>query len=307
MGVILNKMSQKVVVPVAQRRAFVISCGSSEHISAHNVVSADGRALPPMIIFKGCFPGGPYNANGPINCLYATSDSGFMNGDLYLQWFTKHFLKYAPPERPILLLQDGHSSHVTPALIDAAKANNVILFCLPPHTTHCLQPLDVAVYRGLKAHFSRLLSNARLLKNNVWITKKNVSGIYKLAFQETFIMRTICEGFRKCGIFPFNPNAIDMSLLNPSQIVPGAADLQTDRTITGGEALAINEPGPAIADQPDRDIPDLPQQVGEEDISSGEATVADLPADGVARPCPPVMALNALESALTANQIEHFD
>jgi hypothetical protein len=58
LGIVLNKMSQKVVVPVAQRRAFVVSCGSSDHISAHNVVSADGGWLPPMIIFKGSFPGG---------------------------------------------------------------------------------------------------------------------------------------------------------------------------------------------------------------------------------------------------------
>ena len=88
-------------------------------------------------------------------------------------------------------------------------------------------------------------------------------------------MKTICKGFRKCGIFPVSPSGIDISLLNTSQLVPGASDLQTDRTNTGGEALAIDEPGPTIAKQPDRVIPGLPQEVGEES------------------PCPPVMALNA--------------
>ena len=40
---------------------------------------------------------------------------------------------------------DAHASNLSIGLIDKAIENNVILLCLPPHTTHMLQPLDVAV------------------------------------------------------------------------------------------------------------------------------------------------------------------
>lgn len=32
---------------------------------------------------------------------------------------------------------------------------DIVFFCLPPHTTHALQPLDVAVFKSLKGHFSK--------------------------------------------------------------------------------------------------------------------------------------------------------
>ena len=57
----------------------------------------------------------------------------------------------------VLLLIDGHKSHLTLECIDLARKNQVILLCVPPHTTHALQPLDVAVFKALKAYFSQAL------------------------------------------------------------------------------------------------------------------------------------------------------
>lgn len=70
--------------------------------------------------------------------MYGLSDSGWMDGELYDQWFRHHFLAHAPPARPLLLLLDGHSSQ--PSLI---SREGVIIFCLPPHSTHFTQPLSV--------------------------------------------------------------------------------------------------------------------------------------------------------------------
>lgn len=41
---------------------------------------------------------------------------------------------------------DGHASHETDEMIEAAFAARVILLRLPPHTTHKLQPMDVGVF-----------------------------------------------------------------------------------------------------------------------------------------------------------------
>jgi hypothetical protein len=82
-----------------------------------------------------------------------------MDGELFLLWFTKVFLPNSPADKPRLLIMDNHESHLTLALVDQAKANNVELFCLPPHTTHIYQPLDVGMFRPLKAQFAKTATN----------------------------------------------------------------------------------------------------------------------------------------------------
>jgi len=57
--------------------------------------------------------------------LYGMSPNGWMDQEL---WFPVS-------ECPLLLILDGHSSHYTLELIKAAAAENMIIFCLPLHTT----------------------------------------------------------------------------------------------------------------------------------------------------------------------------
>lgn len=158
----LNKSTQKVVVPIRQKHAHSLAVATSEHISVHCCVNAAGSAIPPMVIFSGSLPGGPYHKNGPINALYSASESGFMNKHMYFEWFEKCFLKHCVPERPVLLIQDGASSHVSVPLLKSAIANDVILLSLPPKTTHILQPLDVAVYRKMKIETAKVMSQVLL-------------------------------------------------------------------------------------------------------------------------------------------------
>lgn len=51
--------------------------------------------------------------------------------ELFLDYYF-FFLSYAPPIRPLLIM-DGHSSHFCPEVITAAAAEKVILCALPPH------------------------------------------------------------------------------------------------------------------------------------------------------------------------------
>ena len=60
-----------------------------------------------------------------------------------------------PPARPVLLIEDGHASHISIELIELARANDIYLLCLPAHTTHILQPLDTGVFKSFKTCFSK--------------------------------------------------------------------------------------------------------------------------------------------------------
>ena len=48
--------------------------------------------------------------------------------------------------RRVVLIEDGHASHITIEVIELAKKNDVHLLCLPSHTSHILQPLDIGVF-----------------------------------------------------------------------------------------------------------------------------------------------------------------
>jgi hypothetical protein len=63
-------------------------------------------------------------------------------------WF-RYFLNSIPTMWPVLLIEDEHALHITVEIIDLAKVNDVHLLCLPSHTTHVLQPLDIGVIQVL--------------------------------------------------------------------------------------------------------------------------------------------------------------
>jgi hypothetical protein len=100
-----------------------------------------------MIIFSKSLPGGPY---------HRISERGFMDQRLYKQWFDKTFIPHAVTERPLLLIQDGATYHMSGPLIRSAIANDVIMLSLSSKTTHITQPLDVSVFRKIKIKTSNL-------------------------------------------------------------------------------------------------------------------------------------------------------
>ena len=75
---------------------------------------------------KGEFPG----------TKYGLSDKGWINTELFEAWLSELFLQYAVSALPLLLLLDGHTTHYQPQTVRLAKEHDVLMLCLPPHTTH---------------------------------------------------------------------------------------------------------------------------------------------------------------------------
>ena len=252
----LNKSTQKVVVPKRMRTAHSRQVAPTDHISILCCVSAAGRAMPPFIIFKGSFPGGHYTTGGPPDALYGKQDSGFMDSELFLKWFNQLFMKHADPqpEKPVLLLVDGHSSHCSMEIIEAAKEKNVTLLALAPHTTHLTQVLDVSVYKPFKNAIARQMKAGQSLRGDLWVPKTRVPSMLKIPLEEALTEDNIKNGFRKCGIHPFNPNAIDVSQLFRNQLLP---DENIDLSIH-----PLEEP-PAPLEEPIAPVEELPTPLEE--------------------------------------------
>ena len=230
----LNIMCEKVIARKNTKHVYSQSRGTSDHITLLCCASAAGIALPPMIIYSKSFPGGNYRFDGPDDALYARSESGWIDGELFLSWMKKIFIRYCGTERPVILFVDGHASHISLDVIDLARENDIVLFCLPPHTTHALQPLDVSVFKSLKSHFSKAVQAVFFAKKDFIVSKREFARVVKVPFERAFSISNIKAGFAKCGIFPYNPNAIDRSKIAPS--------LSHSSSSTDESTLALDSP-----------------------------------------------------------------
>jgi len=135
-GVTVVFKPNKVVAELGKRNVYAMS--AAERGKTHTVlscVSASGFVLPPMMVYprKTCVPDKLKEGAIP-NTLFGNSESGWINSQLFLEWFA-FFIKNIPPARPVLLVQDGHSSHISIELVEMARANDVTL-CVCQCTPH---------------------------------------------------------------------------------------------------------------------------------------------------------------------------
>lgn len=97
--------------------------------------------------FYGCLPHRSFEGCVSENWRYGSSESVYIDTELFENWFDKEFIPFCGTRRPALLTIDNHDSHISIDLIEKAKANSIHIIELPPHTNHLLQPLDVAILK----------------------------------------------------------------------------------------------------------------------------------------------------------------
>ena len=197
-----------------------ITSGDKAQLTVLACVSASGYSMPPMVIFdrKRLKPD---HCNGEIpGSVYGLSSNGWIDSELFEVWFTKHFLTHIPAVRPVLLLLDGHSSHYQLPLIQRAAKENVIIFCLPPHTTHLLQPLDKTCFSPLKGYWNEECQKYISRNPGRVINRFNFSEIFARAWKKAMVPSTISSGFHSTGIYPFSRKAISVIDENAVNEIP---------------------------------------------------------------------------------------
>ena len=211
-GIPLDHRPPKVVTRKGQKKVRSRTTGNKSQITVIGCVNAAGSHIPPFVIFDAKNLNHDWTDGEVPGTTYGTSQKGWVDTELFKVWLTDHFLQFAVSARPLLLLLDGHSSHFQPELIHYAKDHDIIVFCLPPHTTHESQPLDASVFRSLKQHWQEVAHSYMESNPGKLITKYNFSPLLNQAWSKTMTPSTICSGFRRCGVYPFNPKAIDCQL-----------------------------------------------------------------------------------------------
>ena len=121
--------------------------------------NALGNHVPPYYVFPGKRWNDDFMEGAAVGSDGEMSTKGWSNSAVFNNYLTQHFAKYAgitdkQGDQRTLVLYDGHKSHAQLTLTDWAKKHNVILFVLPPHSSHLTQPLDVGVFGPFKCMYN---------------------------------------------------------------------------------------------------------------------------------------------------------
>lgn len=102
--------------------------------------------------------------------------------------------------RPLLLIIDGHASHMSVKIINLLQINQIICLILPSHTTHALQPLDVVVFNCVKNDWTKLVKN-HLRDGNKSIKNSDFPRLMKKLFVDkaAFSPTRIVSSFARAG------------------------------------------------------------------------------------------------------------
>ncbi|CAL4169105.1 unnamed protein product, partial [Meganyctiphanes norvegica] len=135
-----------------------------------------------------------------------------------------------------LLMYDGHNSHLTYDTVKCAMDNDITILCLPPNTSHALQPLDVGVFKTVKSTYARVCEE-------YFKSSRRVKAISKEQFPKVFkkVWDQLDEalpkaGFKAAGLLPFNPHAVD------DQIILGAKAVRSGTPPPGSPTRAGRRP-----------------------------------------------------------------
>ena len=135
------------VVTASERRTQPIGIqqGDREWVTFIAGVNAMGWAISPYLIFKAKNHDASWYHDLNPRWRIGVSENGWTTNELGLLWL-QHFIEEIKERRVgshVLLIIDGHESHKSLAFQDLCEENKIITVCMPPHSSHILQPFDV--------------------------------------------------------------------------------------------------------------------------------------------------------------------
>jgi hypothetical protein len=224
-GFLMGIISTAMVVTSSERRGRAKSKqpGNREWATVIQGINATGWAVPPFIIVQGKYHLSSWYENSPLpkDWAIATSENGWTTNERGLEWI-QHFDKHTRARTAgvyRLLILDGHDSHHSTDFEVYCKENNIITLCMPPHSSHILQPADIGCFSPLKVAYGKQIEEM-MRAGITHITKEDFFPAFFAAYQAAITRENIQGGFRGAGLVPFDPEKVisqlDIRLKTPT-------------------------------------------------------------------------------------------
>ena len=222
----------KVIAARGVQKVYVRTPADSQHVTMVCAVNAAGEYGAVGLILSGARPPpqfmGTMEAMGLNEWAVGCGKKGFVTTETFFDWL-KLFCeeldnKYRKENRgeEHLLILDQCSCHASLRILEYAEAHHVLLYGLPPHTTHYTQPADVGIFGPLKAHFWNAETDLMVQRDREFrrrlkswsaeagkppirreISIADLPILMATAIRETMTRQTITSAFRKTGIYPY--------------------------------------------------------------------------------------------------------
>lgn len=224
-GFLMGILGTTTVVTSSDRttKPKLIQPGNREWVTVIQGINSQGWAVPPFIVFKGKWHLASWYEKEyfPDDWRIAVSENGWTTNEVTLEWL-KHFEKFTRLKTVgtyRLLVLDGHESHHSAAFEEYCRTNNILTLCMPAHSSHLLQPLDVGCFGPLKKAYSRQIEN--LVRTRItYVSKESFIPAFVEAFKATMTKENIQGGFRGAGLVPYDPKVVisqlDIKLFTPT-------------------------------------------------------------------------------------------
>jgi hypothetical protein len=228
-GFMMGMITASMVVTRADRRgkAKSVQPGNREWATVIECINVNGWCIPPFVIVQAAYHLASWTTESgfPPSWVIAPTQNGWTDNKTGLEWI-QHFNKHTKPKREAdyrMLILDGHESHMSAEFNQYCKDNKIIPISMPPHSSHLVQPLDVALFRPLKHAYGGEISNFIRASIN-HITKSEFFIAFKAAHNKTFTGDNIKAAFRGAGIVPWDPDSVisklDVRIRTPVPSVP---------------------------------------------------------------------------------------
>jgi len=226
-GLTVVHKPQKVLAKKGDKQVGRITSGEKgETITIICAMNATGTYLPPTMIFKRKRMTQLLLKGSPPGTVGEVSDNGWVTSDLFLKWLD-HFIAFTKPtkEQKVILLVDGHVSHKSLAVVEKARESGVVIICLPPHTTHRIQPLDRCFFGPLKTRYNSECDKFMTSHPGQRITTYDVAELFSNSYLHSATMANAINGFRCCGLWPYNPDVFTDDDFLPAAVTDEPLDV----------------------------------------------------------------------------------
>ena len=158
-GAQANKNGEGAILALrGTRSVHAIIPNERQWISVLVSVNSAGHTMPSYYVFKGKRQRQEFISSCENGAYMGMQENGYMDAAIFNKWMD-YFLNYHESRgnlsltKRMLLILDGHKSHVTLEVLQKANAHGLDMVSLPSHTSHALQPLDISCFKPFKQSF----------------------------------------------------------------------------------------------------------------------------------------------------------
>lgn len=209
----LHPSTKEVIARTGSRNVYEIEqAGGKQNVTVMFSFGASGVVVSPHVIVPGKRIRKEVAQGFPADWGLGQSERGWMDTHNFRDYILKIFHPFLVKHGvtfPIIYFVDGHSSHKAVEVAHLCQTLGIVLISLYPNTTHITQPADVAVFRPLKNEWRKVVDEWRMEHQGESLTLRHFGGVLSTTVSRAIKRSTIQNGFRVCGLQPFDANAVD--------------------------------------------------------------------------------------------------